>query len=136
MDSLASRMDSLEERMDSLASRMDGLEERMDGLEERTDSLEEQVAVLRRQQQEQRDWFCIQLRRSENMILAEIERQRKIVDERFDRMERVMEQIISFYHISQLDTDRVKMLEDKVVCISGETEDLQRRVGLLEQQRA
>lgn len=120
----------------SLSAMENRLENRFQSLETRMESLEAWVESLEVRMGEQRDWFSIQLRHSENMILAEVERQRKIVDERFERMERVMKEMISFYHISQLDTDRVKMLEDKVVCISGETEDLQRRVGLLEQQRA
>ena len=124
-----------DERMDRMEKCFAEQNERMDRMEKRFAEQDEHFEMrLKEQESSLKQYIRNELTHTENLLLEEIERQRRITDERFDRLENEMQTIRSYSRINQLDLERMTLLEDKVVRISDRTDELDERVRVLEGQ--
>ena len=108
---------NIEETVDSrLAETTRNIEETVDSrLSETTKSIEETMDS--------------RLVESENLILEEMERTRRILDNKIEQVQKNMEELNKYYRITKLESDNTALLLKMIEGLSKRVEDLERKTA-------
>lgn len=83
---LDERLNPINKRLDGMDKRFDGMDERLDRMDERLDSMDERLLNVENNMVT-KDYLEKQLKKSENMILNEIDRVQEKTNEKFKNMQ-------------------------------------------------